>query len=334
MTLLFCPSSRADEVPFFTSLREELTNQLTIVSNTVPLDKKLATSLRSNLKTVDKTKPTLTAGSTALGTVAKSLGRTSLSNVFLPLITDTRSVYVETLESELAVLDERLEATIPGKQRSAAQTKLAKVSASLDGVITNADLTLSLKSLSKAAKDLLVAQKAVAIAEIARPGPDFVSATITESGQINSAFKPVKSVGLDAYYNEFSGEIEIEAGEMKSLGGGRVQVRFLELTAAVPGEGTHTLSLTNESYAIYQRGIVPNINAPEPELEVQETYFTIDPFNQTLGTGTMTITVDLEANVVWGSFTFTANGSENQELQAEVTGTFLLRLESFDDEFE
>ena len=334
LALLFSPLTRGDEVPFFTSLREELASQLTIASNAVPLDKKLLASLRSNLKIVDKTKPTLSAGSGALGTLASGLSRTSLSNLFLPLVIDTRGTYIETLQSELSVLEERAGATIPGKSQSAAWVALDKLSVAIEATITNANLTLSLKSLSKAATALLTAEKAVVKAETARPGDDTLSATITESNQGTSVFKPVKNTILSAYYDDFSGEVEIEAGELISLGGGRAQARFLALTAAIPGEGTHTLSLTNEAYAIYQRGIVPDIRAPEPELEVQQTYLTIDPFNHSLGTGTITITVDFEANLIWGSFSFTANGSEDPSLDVAATGTFLLRLENFEEELD
>src|SRR5690349_23765976 len=64
---------RSTLFPYTTLFR----SQLTIASNTVPLDKKLLASLRSNLKIVDKTKPTLVAGSGALGTLARSEEHTS-----------------------------------------------------------------------------------------------------------------------------------------------------------------------------------------------------------------------------------------------------------------
>lgn len=40
----------------------------------------------------------------------------------------------------------------------------------------------------------------------------------------------------------------------------------------------------------------------EPDFEFLENFFTIDPFNEVLGDGTLTITVDFEANIVWGSY--------------------------------
>ena len=64
LAVLLANMARGDDLPFFSPLREEVANQLTVASNTVPLDKKLLASLRSNLKSIDKTKPTLTAGST------------------------------------------------------------------------------------------------------------------------------------------------------------------------------------------------------------------------------------------------------------------------------
>ena len=56
---------RGDDLPFFSALREEIVNRLTIATNTVPPDKKLASSLLANLKLIDKTKPTFITGSVA-----------------------------------------------------------------------------------------------------------------------------------------------------------------------------------------------------------------------------------------------------------------------------
>ena len=334
LAVLLANIARGDDLPFFSSLREEIASQLTIASNTLPLNKKLTAGFRSNLKLIDKTKPTLIAGSGALGTLAKSLGRTSLSNTFLPILTDTRTVYIDVMETEMIALEDRLAVTIPGKAQTSARTAIAKVSVAIDDASTNNNFTVSLKSLSKAAKALSSAQKAVAKAETAKPGADFLSATITESNQGETLFKPVKKTILEAYYDDFSGEIVIDAGELKSLGGGRVQLRYLEITAAVPGEGSHTLSLTNEAYAIYQRTVAPNIREfeeEEPEFEFDELYFTIDPINQTLGDGTLTITVDFEAGIVWGSFSFAATGSGNTGLEVSMTGSLLVRLSTYEE---
>jgi hypothetical protein len=333
LVLLFSPASRADDLPFFSPLREEIVNQLTIVSNTVPLNKKLNSSLIANLKTLDKTKPTLLTGSAALGTLAKALGKTTLSNTFLLIVTDIRTVYIDTMETEMDALEDRLADTIPGKAQTVAQTAINKLAAALENAETNANLTLSLKSLSAAAKALGTADKAVAKAETAKPGPDSITVTIAESGQGVTTLKPLKK-SLEAYYDDFSGEIEIDVAELTKLRGGQYQARFLEMTAAVPGEGTHTLSLTNEAYAIYQRIVSPSLaefEEEEPDFDFIETFFTIDPINHALGTGTLNITVDFDANLVWGTYSFTANGSENTALEATVTGSFLVRLSTYEE---
>jgi hypothetical protein len=337
-SLLYCvvllaTPARADELPFFSPLREELVAQLTLASNAPPpVDKRLISTLNANLKLIDRTKPMLINGSAALGTLAKALGKTSLSNVFLPVIQSTRTAYSEFMVTELDDLDERLRSTIPGKTQTAAQTAMSKVSAALDGVETNSNLTLSLKSLSKAATALVAAGKAVTKAELAPPGAEFLTATIVESNQPTNTFKPNAKTYLDVYFDPFSGELEIDAGTIKSLGGAQAEVRFVSLAAIVAGEGINSLSLTNadQGYAIYQRGLVPNIRVPDPEIEVQETYFTIDPINERLGSGVLTVTVRPDKNLVWGSFTFAAKGSNNSNREVSVTGSFLLRYESWD----
>ncbi len=325
--------ARGDDVPFFSALRGEIVNQLTIASNTVALNKKLISTLTSNLKTLDKTKPTLIAGSATLGTLAKNLGKTSLSNTFLPILTDTRTVYIDVMETGMSALNDRLADTIPGKARTTAQTDLGKTAIAIDAVGTNSNFALSLKALSKAATALAKAEKSVAKAETAKPGANFLTATITESNQGVTLLNSTKTF-LDAYYDPIFGEIDIEAADLKKLGGGPVQLRGLSLAAIVPGEGTHTLNLTNESNAYYQRIIAPSIREfeeEEPDFDFEELYLTVDPFNERLGTGTLTITLDLDANIVWGTFTFTATGKENSNLAVSMTGSFLVRLTTFND---
>ena len=333
LVVLFTNAARADDLPFFSTLREEIVNQLTIASNNLALNKKLISTLASNRKTLDKTKPTLVTGSDALGTLARALAKTSLSNTFLPIVTGIRTVYLETMDDKMEELEERLSHTIPGKAQTTAQTDLGKATIAIDAVGTNSNFALSLKALSKAATALAKAEKSVAKAETAKPGANFLTATITESNQGVTLLNSTKTF-LDAYYDPIFGEIDIEAADLKKLGGGPVQLRGLSLAAIVPGEGTHTLSLTNESNAYYQRIIAPNIREfeeEEPDFDFQELYLTVDPFNQRLGTGTLTITLDLDANIVWGTFTLTATGSENSDLAVSMTGSFLIRLTTFDD---
>lgn len=338
-----CAVSRADDVPFFSSLREEVLNQLTIASNAVPQDKKLLAALRSNLKTIDKTKLTLIAGSGALSTLAKSFSKLSLSNTFLPIVVDTRTTYLDVMDSEKSLLEERLPHTMPGSTQDKAQAAIDKLTVEIEAGATNEVLLLSLKSLGKAAKELDKATKAVVKAETAKPGKDFIIATITESGQGTTVLKPLRGT-LEAFYDDFFGTIEIDVGELTKLTGGRVQTRMLEITAPFPGEGTHELSLTEEASAWYQRIVSPSFAEFEeenPEFEFLENFFTIDPLNEApgvFGTGTLKITVQLDEldptkGIVWGEFSFTANGSRNPllDLEATVTGSFLVRLSTFDD---
>src|SRR5678810_1222360 len=100
LAVLFANIARSDELPFFSSIRAEIVSQIAIATNNVPVDKKLVSGLGSNLKLIDRTKPTFITGSAALGTLAKGLGRTSLSNTFHPLLMETRAVYLNAMETE------------------------------------------------------------------------------------------------------------------------------------------------------------------------------------------------------------------------------------------
>jgi hypothetical protein len=103
--LLLAVSARADELPFFSALRGEIVSQLTLASNTPPVNKKLVAALNTNLKLIDRAKPTLVHGSTALGTLAKNLGKTALSNTFLPILSDARTAYADAMDAEAAALE-------------------------------------------------------------------------------------------------------------------------------------------------------------------------------------------------------------------------------------
>lgn len=336
--LLLTVTGRADDLPFFSALRAEIVNQQTIASNTAPLDKKLVAALNTNLKLIDRTKPTLVHGSTALGVLAKNLGRTSLSNVFLPLLTDARNAYADALDAEADALESRLADTIPGKARAAAEAALARLRTGIDDARTNANFTLALKSLTKAAKAVAAAQKAVTKAESAPPGAGFLSATITESNQGVTPFQPTpRDLSSAADYDPFSGDLHIIVSDRKNLGGGQLQGRLLTFIANLPGSGTYTLGLTNlaESVAIYERLVGRNVNSENPDIDFYEQYATVNLFNATLGGGTLTLTLDLDAMVVWGEFSFTAIGLNHEglnepNLTVSITGSFFLRVEIFE----
>jgi hypothetical protein len=335
LAVLLTAVARADGLPFFSTLREEVVNQLTIATNTPPLNKKLVAALRTNLKLIDRTKPTLVNGSAALGVLAKGLARTAPSNTFLPILTDTRTVYVEALNAEIPPLVSRLGATIPGKAQNAAWTALAKLSAAIDDARTNVNFTVALKSLSKAAKALVVAQKAVGKAETARPGASFVTATITESNQGVTSFKAAGGYLDGAYYPD-DGVLNLFAGDLKKLGGGLTQARLITLIATVPASGSYTFNLagSQQSFATYDRGIYRNINSDEPDVEFEDNFSTANSFSTPPPAGTLNISVDLEARLAWGDFTFTASGSNDSNLAVSMTGSFLIRLEVIEDDFE
>jgi hypothetical protein len=333
--LLLTVTARADDLPFFSALRGEIVNQLTIASNTLPLDKKLVAALNTNLKLIGRTKATLVNGSAALGVLAKNLGRTSLSNTFLPILADARTAYADALDAETDALESRLADTIPGKAQAAAQVALNKLQAAIDDSRTNASFTLALKSLSKAAKAVAAAQKAVTKAESAPPGAGFLSATITESNQGVTTFQPARSeLANAAEYDPFSGEFDIIVSDGRNLGGGQLQGRVLTFIANLPGAGSYTLNLTNvaDSFAIYERVVGRNVNSGNPDIDFYEQYATVNQFNTPLGGGALTLTLDLEAKIVWGEFTFTATGLNHEganepNLTVSITGSFFLRVE-------
>jgi hypothetical protein len=194
-----------------------------------------------------------------------------------------------------------------------------------DGARTNTVLSLALKALSAAAKAEAAAQKAVAKAEAAQPGASFASATITETDYGVVTITATKSF-VEGWYDPTTGELNIQLAQVKKLPDGSFEGRSLDLFAELTESGQYVLSLTNEAYAYYIHGIVRNPFAEEPEILFNESYYTIDAVNARLGTGTMTVKLDLTANVAWGTFTLTASGASDTNRTVSVTGSFLVRL--------
>src|SRR5215475_11967882 len=76
-------SSATPLLPYFAPVRSEITNQMTIISNTVPLNKKLLGVLKGALTQIDKPGPANLANDIKLlNVVVPAIAKTTVSNVF------------------------------------------------------------------------------------------------------------------------------------------------------------------------------------------------------------------------------------------------------------
>lgn len=196
---------RAETLPlYFGDLRSEVTNQLTIASNTVVVDKKLISKLKATLKTIDKNKTnTLAASTKTLALVAKSLNQTTLSNIFDSNIQLVVDLYVSNYFSAQSDLASRLVSTFPGKSHDAADKAMAKLLAAIDAADTNLNSTIASKALSSSSKALVVATKSVTKAEAAPQPPATYQATIAINGASTTTFRPTLAVAVQGGPGDF-----------------------------------------------------------------------------------------------------------------------------------
>jgi hypothetical protein len=277
------------EAPYFSEVRSEITNQLTIASNAPSLDKKLITSLRKALTLIDKADPdNLVKDTKTLTLLASTLNKSSVSNAFDSHLQTVVNIYYNVLLTDRNSLSNRLLATFPSGPHNAAQNNLNQLFTALQNAFDAVDSGLAAKTLSLAAKKAAVTEKLTIKAENANPPKTTLTATI--SGAINGTYKaqaaPATFLGANHY-------------TVTAVKAGRTGQTTVELDLVDAVAGTSTIALNgNSSYKILSLSGFQNYVA-------------------TSGSATITVNTDTEA--VFGTFTFNANGPEGA---ITVTGSF------------
>ena len=188
------PAHAATLQPYLDPVRSEITNQLTIASNTVPVDKKLITSLKSALSKLNKPGTASLVGDTKLlSTLAPAFNKTSLSNSFYLLFNGAADNYLALLLANAGSSSTALGATYPSSSRTAAQKKLEALFASLVNAGNALDLKTITRLLSSASTALVITDKLIDKAEgVAAPASSTrATMTVTVSGSrpSTSSFK-------------------------------------------------------------------------------------------------------------------------------------------------
>ncbi len=307
--------------PYLGSISNEVFSQLTTVTNelaatnNVVANKKLLKVLLGAQKLIAKTKTNHVAGAKSLGVLNKSLGRSSLSNEFNPLIQGTADIYVNVFQNILEDLEDRVDASFPGKANDAARKTLAQFLAAIDNADTNSNFLLVLKALGAAAKGEIGAQKAVIKAEAASAPPNSFTATVTASGQGTFTYKPVIQ-SVNAAYVSATHLLNIQSFDIKTSGSSfsslDAQTKNIGILVAVPGDGTHTYNLSTDSNLIYY-----SFNHTHGGSLVFGEIYSADR-------GTVTLTFDSATKFVYGTFSFSGNGDNDSGLSATVNGSFAI----------
>ncbi len=320
---VFLPRAQAIAIdpPYLGSISNEVFSQLTTVTNelaatnNVVANKKLLKVLLGAQKLIAKTKTNHVAGAKSLGVLNKSLGRSSLSNEFNPLIQGTADIYVSIFHNILDALEVRVDASFPGRANEAARKALAKFEAAVNNADTNANFLLVLKFLSASAKGEIGAEKAVIKAEAAPAPPNNFTATITASGQGTFTYKPVIQ-SVNAAYVTNTHLLNIQSVEVKTSGSTSenldVKTTTIGILLNVPVNGTHTYNLSTDSELIYY-----SFDHTQGRILVLSETYSAD-------SGTVTLTFDSATKFVYGTFSFSGNGDNDSGLSATVNGSFAI----------
>jgi hypothetical protein len=291
---IFVPSERAAAaLPYFETVRAQVLSQLDLATNGVAEpDKKLVSALQKALTAIDKTKPDYASGAKSLGKLAKALNRTSVSNVFAPVFESTVADYVGALMGEEDALAARLAATFPSKSRTSAELALVRLLAALDSANATDDIILAAKALGTAAKEFGAATKFTVQAEDVPPPPASITANVTGATTVS-----INTQG--------AGVTAGAPGNFALLGAQAIinppGQRGISFSLSGVTEGTHAATLSNGTITI-------------------QSGFSASAY--TGGTGTANVTLNSAARSLFGTFTFTANGSGGTVGTVTVTGSF------------
>jgi hypothetical protein len=310
--LVLVPQAEAVH-PHLDSLRIEITNQQAIVSNTVPIDKKLATTLRVSLSKMFNAGPSdPVKAASALASVASKLGKSSLSNVFGPVLETANDNFLGSLTEGAEGLSDRLAAVFPSRTRTSAEKKLNQVWQQIASGQAEANVVAAAKLIGKALKAIAVTEKLVAKAEDAPLPPAQFTATITGAVLGNFNFTPAPA---EALANENGDLLAILAVNVKLSGSGlnTITTRTLQLFMPI-ADGTHVYDIadlgTNVVVLVYR--VAQRSNGSPTASEAYHG-----------ATGTVTVTMNTAARTAIGTFSFVGPAEGDSGTTASsADGTF------------
>jgi len=290
---VFLPSAHAvSGLPYFDSLRTQVLNQLNIATNGVEEpDKKLVSALRKALTTIDKTKVDFASGAKALGTLAKGLNRTTLSNDFAGEFASIAGDYAAGLLVGASTLSNRLASTFPSKAHTAAEGNLAELDAAVSSALSAGDVVAAAKFLSTAAKNLSTAAKNVDKAEDA-PAPS-AGLTANISGALHGSF------------NDFNTTI--------TRSGSSIGVNS-QTTPSASGFDNIIMELLNVSDGTQ----TVNLKGAYSQVRVDGRSFG----GNAVVNGTATITYNSATQAIFGTFSFVGDEGGSSTATVTVSGSF------------
>ena len=181
---------------FLVGLYNSVSNQLFIVSNTPPVDAKLAKSLNSALSSIQKSGggADLASAIKGLGSVVKIVNRTSVSNALAGSVHATLVSCANQYVTSANTLSNQVAGLFPSTGRTAALNAVSNLLASVAAINANANITAALKALSGLSKQTTTIQKSVTAAQKAPAPAASVTAAINITGSPAFNFKSTQAV--------------------------------------------------------------------------------------------------------------------------------------------
>jgi len=188
--LTLTQTSRA-AVPLLSGLYNSVSNQLSIVSNTVPVDAKLAKSLTGALSAIQKSGGGTNAATAVkgLGSVVKIVNRTSVSNAVAASVNSTLVSIANQYVGTANTLSNQVANLFPSTAQTAVFNGTSNLIASVNSINSNPDINAALKALTGLAKQVTAIQKNVAAAQKVPSPAASLTATVVISGSPTFNFK-------------------------------------------------------------------------------------------------------------------------------------------------
>jgi hypothetical protein len=182
-------------LPYLSEVRTQLTVQIAIASNTVPVDSKLQGALQKSLSLIDKADtPSLANDLKVLGALATAISKTSISTVFQGSLDKAVNDYFDLVYGMTNTSAAKLATAYPSKAKDSTQKSLTKLYATLGSADIDGNFGVAAKLIGKALSQLASTEKLLASAlKVAAP-PSGVNGTITGSSNWN--FKSTLAVAV------------------------------------------------------------------------------------------------------------------------------------------
>lgn len=302
------PARAAVSTTNFVALRAEIVTQLTLASNTVPVDKKLIASLKKSLAVIDKPGVTNLVNDTKVLTLLTPLTKTSLSNTFNPLLNNSLQDFLNVFFAAAANSSNNLAGTFPSGLHTAAGNKLGTFYAQLLNADNLADLIAAAKQLAAAAKTLGVVNALVVKAESVPAPPSF--ADVHVSGAISQGFNTKgKLSGVSGtHYPTTSNFLIIAAAYVPPVG-----QRLLTLGLYDIPEGNSTQTVGGggvDAIYFFTAGLPPHNSNGSYTAKLSDHK----------GSGTITINRNSTTKTLTATFNFNAPDDDDTNHVAIVTG--------------